>query len=243
AVGEIMNKRILIIGSQGYLGSRLSDHLLGNGYDCIGLDTGFFQHGVLYRPKKISLLEKDARTISEQDLEGFDVVVQLAAVGNDPFGNLSIESIYDPVHKYAIDIAKLCKKLGVRYLFPSSCAVYGIGQGELDEDGPTNPQSAYSLNKLQVEQDLAQLADASFSPIALRLATVFGISPRIRFDIVINMLCGMAITQGQVVLNSDGQAWRPHLDIEDVCEAFRCCIDWDYDGGKLLILNVGRNDN
>jgi nucleoside-diphosphate-sugar epimerase len=238
-----MNKRILIIGSQGYLGSRLSDYLFANGYDCTGLDTGFFQYGVLYRPKKLDMLEKDARTISEHDLEGYDVVVQLAAVANDPFENLPIEAIYDPVRKYTIDIARLCKKLGVRYLFPSSCAVYGIGQGELDEDGPTNPQSPYSINKLQVEQDLTRLADASFSPIALRLATVFGTSPRIRFDVVINMLCGMAVTQREVVLNSDGQAWRPHLDIEDACEAFRCCIDWDYDGGSLLVLNVGRNDN
>ena len=112
-----------------------------------------------------------------------------------------------------------------------------------DEDAPTHPQTPYSFNKLQIEQDLAEMADSSFSPIALRLATVFGSSPRIRFDVIINMLCGMAITQNQVVLNSDGQAWRPHLDIEDACEAFRCCIEWDYQEGKLLVLNVGRNDN
>jgi nucleoside-diphosphate-sugar epimerase len=137
----------------------------------------------------------------------------------------------------------MCKKLGIRYIFPSSCSLYGIGEVALDEESPTNPQTPYSLNKLQIEQDLAALADKTFSPIALRLATVFGISPRIRFDVVINMLCGMAVAQKQVVLNSDGQAWRPHLEIQDACEAFRCCIEWNYQDGKLMVLNVGRNDN
>ena len=96
---------------------------------------------------------------------------------------------------------------------------------------------------MQIEQGLNEIADASFSPIALRLATVFGSSPRIRFDVVINMLCGMAIAKKKVVLNSDGQAWRPHLYIEDVCEAFRCCIEWDYNEGRLMTLNVGHEDN
>ena len=110
----------------------------------------------------------------------------------------------------------MCKNLGIRFLFPSSCSVYGIGDGILNEDGATFPQSAYSLNKIQIEQELSELADDSFSPIALRLATVFGLSPRMRFDLVINMLCGMAVTSKKVALNSDGQAWRPHLHIEDV---------------------------
>jgi len=113
----------------------------------------------------------------------------------------------------------------------------------LDEEGVVSPQTPYSLNKIQIETDLAEISDKDFSPIALRLATVFGFSPRIRFDVVINMLCGMAITDKKVVLNSNGQAWRPHLYIDDVCEAFRCCIEWNYNDGKLMILNVGRNDN
>jgi nucleoside-diphosphate-sugar epimerase len=238
-----MSQKILVIGSQGYLGSRITDYLQEHGYNCVGADVGFFKHGVLYHPSPVPMLNREAGTLTEADLEGFDIVLQLAGISNDPFGNLKPETIYDPTRNYAVKIAKICKKLGVRYLFPSSCSVYGIGEGMLDEDGATRPQTPYSMNKLQIEQDLAELADATFSPIALRLATVFGSSPRIRFDVVINMLCGMAVSQKQVVLNSDGLAWRPHLDIEDVCEAFRCCIEWDYRGGKLLVLNIGRNDN
>jgi nucleoside-diphosphate-sugar epimerase len=238
-----MAKRIFIIGSQGYLGSRLSDYLQDYGYDCVGIDIGFFQYGVLNNPRAVNTLNKDAKALNENDLQGFDVVLQLAGISNDPFGNLKPEVIYDPTRKYAVEIARMCKKLGVRYIFPSSCSVYGIGDGLLDENGPVNPQTPYSLNKLQIEQDLAELADSTFSPIALRLATVFGSSPRIRFDVVINMLCGMAVAQKQVVLNSDGQAWRPHLFIDDVFEAFRCCIEWDYKESKLMVLNVGRNDN
>lgn len=236
-------KKILLIGSQGYIGSRLIDYLKVYGYHCTGADIGFFKHGVLYEPKPIPLLNRDARTLEEKDLEGFDVVLQLAGISNDPFGDLEPKKIYDPTRDYAIRIALMCKKLGIRYIFPSSCSVYGIGKGLLDEDGPVNPQTPYSMNKLQIEQELVKLADSSFSPIALRLATVFGSSPRMRFDVVINMLCGMAVSKKKVVLNSDGQAWRPHLFIEDACEAFRRCIDWDYREGKLMILNVGHNDN
>jgi len=238
-----MSKKILVIGSQGYLGSRLTDYLQERGYICVGVDVGFFKYGVLYYSKPVKMFEREARTLMERDLKGFDVVVQLAGISNDPFGNLRPEVIYDPTRVYAIKIARMCKKLGIRYIFPSSCSLYGIGEVALDEESPTNPQTPYSLNKLQIEQDLAALADKTFSPIALRLATVFGISPRIRFDVVINMLCGMAVAQKQVVLNSDGQAWRPHLEIQDACEAFRCCIEWNYQDGKLMVLNVGRNDN
>jgi nucleoside-diphosphate-sugar epimerase len=236
-------KKVLIIGSQGYLGSRLTDFLGEKGYQCVGADIGFFRNGVIYELAYLPIINKEARTIDEHDVEGFDVVIMLAGISNDPFGNLSTEVIYDPTRVYALRIAKICKKLGVRFIFPSSCSVYGIADGMLDEKGTTNPQTPYSLNKLQIEQDLATISDNGFSPIALRLATVFGLSPRIRFDVVINMLCGMAVTQKKVILNSDGQAWRPHVHIEDVCEAFRCCIEWKTPEEGLKIMNVGRNDN
>jgi len=237
-------KKVLIIGNQGYLGSILTDYLQDRGYYCVGADIGFFKNGILYSNQEVPMINKDARTISEKDIDGFDVVIMLAGISNDPFGNLSYEEIYDPTRIYAINVAKICKKLGIRYIFPSSCSVYGDGGdgSKLSEDSPTNPLTPYSLNKLQIEQDLSELADENFSPIALRFGTVFGCSPRIRFDVVINMLCGMAVSEKKVILNSDGQAWRPHVYIDDVCESFRCCIDWAYNGKKLMIFNVGRND-
>lgn len=236
-------QKILIVGSQGYLGSKLSDYLQELGYECAGMDIGFFQYGVLYPPQKVNMISGEARTLTQKDLESFNVVIMLAGISNDPFGNLSYEKIYDPTREYAINIAKLCKKMGIKFIFPSSCSVYGFGNKFFNEDSPTNPLTPYSLNKLQIEQDLTQLASKDFSPIALRFGTVFGASPRIRFDLVINMLCGMAISEKKVVLNSNGQAWRPHVHIDDVCESFRCCIEWDYNDGKLMVLNIGRDEN
>ena len=236
-------KKILLIGNQGYLGSRLTDYLQEHGYSCSGADVGFFKDGILYPPHSVSMLQREARTLEERDIDGFDVVILLAGISNDPFGNLTTEFIYDPTRQYALRIAKICKTLGVRFIFPSSCSVYGAADSPLDESGPVSPKTPYSLNKVQIEKDLAMISDLNFSPIVLRLATVFGLSPRIRFDVVINMLCGMAVTEKHVILNSNGQAWRPHVYIEDVCEAFRCCIEWDYRDGKLMVLNVGRNDN
>ncbi len=238
-----MKKKLLIIGSQGYLGSKLTDYFQERGYECTGVDVGFFQYGVLYAPHDIRCVRKSAGDVSEQDIKGYDVVLQLAGISNDPFGGLNPTNVYHPSRVYARNIASICKKHGVRYIFPSSCSVYGVGDVELNERGPTNPQTGYSRNKLEVESDLADLADGDFSPIALRLATVFGLSPRPRFDVVINMLCGMAVAEGKIILNSNGEAWRPHVYIEDVCEAFRCCVEWDYSKPELMILNVGRGEN
>jgi nucleoside-diphosphate-sugar epimerase len=237
-------KKVLIIGNQGYLGSRLSDYLTQLGYNVTGSDVGFFKEGKMYKPKEVKMLNKEARNIEESDIVGHDVLILLAGISNDPFGNLTTELIYDPTRQYAKRIALICKKNKIKFIFPSSCSVYGLGADyALDETGPTTPQTPYSLNKLQIEEDLKLISDKSFSPIALRLATVYGMSPRIRFDLVINMLCGMAITEKKIKLNSNGLAWRPHLYIDDVCEAFKCCIEWDYNGGELMILNVGHEMN
>ena len=239
-----MHKKILIIGSQGYLGSRLTNYLKDFGYDCNGIDTGFFKNGTLTAPDEVKMIEKDARLLTEKDLEGFEVVILLAGISNDPFGHMTSEQIYDPTCDYALKIAAMCKKLGLKFIFPSSASVYGLGSEKyLEEDGHVNPQTPYSLNKLQIEEGLALIADQTFSPIALRLGTVYGMSPRIRFDVVINMLCGLAITTKKITLNSDGQSWRPHLHIDDSCESFRCCIDWDNDATGLTIFNVGQNND
>ena len=239
-----MNKRVLVVGSQGYLGSRLTEYLKDCGYYCAAIDTGFFRTGVLTDPDPIDTVFKDARLITEADLEEFDVLILLAGISNDPFGHMTSEQIYDPTRDYALSIASMCKKLGIQFIFPSSCSVYGAASdGLLSEASQTNPQTPYSINKLQVENGLSLMADQTFSPIALRFGTVYGISPRIRFDVVINMLCGLALTTKKVTLNSNGQAWRPHLHIEDACESFRCCIDWNPNIGKLTILNVGQNED
>lgn len=238
-------KKILIVGNQGYLGSRLTQYLGSRGFDCQGIDTGFFKDGKLTNPEAVETKDTDARFINEVDIFGFDAVILLAGISNDPFGHMSSEQIYDPTRDYALKIAGLCKKLGVKFLYPSSCSVYGAAVDDclLDEDMATNPQTPYSINKLQVEEGLRELADDSFTPIALRFGTVYGMSPRIRFDVVINMLCGLALTTSKVVLNSNGEAWRPHLHIDDACESFRRCLDWEINSGELIVLNVGRNED
>ena len=236
--------KVLVTGSTGYLGSVLCADLADHGFECVGYDTGFFKQAVLYPAPATRTVARDARDITEADIEGFDAVVHLAGISNDPMGKLDAGRIYDPTRVYAVEIAKMCKKLGVKFVFASSCSIYGIGTDELlTEQSVTHPQTFYSLNKLQIEQDLASIAGNGFSPIALRFATVFGASPRIRFDVVINMLAGMAVANGVIVLNSDGLAWRPNLHILDACQAMRCAIELDHRSGELLVLNVGNDEN
>jgi nucleoside-diphosphate-sugar epimerase len=239
-----MTKKIIIIGSQGYLGSRLTSYLKNCGYHCSGIDTGFFKNGTLTAPDNIETRTLDARLLTEKYLEEADVVILLAGISNDPFGEMTSEQIYDPTRDYALNIASMCKKLGIKFIYPSSCSIYGAaGNDFLQESDQTNPQTPYSLNKLQVEEGLSLISDNTFSPIALRFGTVYGMSPRIRFDVVINMLCGLALTKNQITLNSNGEAWRPHLHIDDACESFRCCIEWDNRVGELCVFNVGQNED
>ena len=235
-----MSRTILVTGSLGYLGSRLTHYLSDAGFRCRGYDTGFFRDCTLYPAQDPDTTMKDVRDLSERDLEGVDAVVHLAGISNDPFGSLKPEEIYDPTRAFSGHLAMHCKQMGIRFIFASSCSVYGIGGDRLvTEQSRTFPQTPYSRNKLQIEQDLVSLAAQDFSPIILRFATIFGISPRIRFDIVINMFVGMALTTGRILLNSNGQAWRPHVHIEDACEAILRCLTLQVPAGQPLVLNVG----
>lgn len=237
-------KRILVTGSLGYLGSVLTKYLDEGGFHVVGYDAGFFKDALLYPPTPTETRFRDARTITEKDLSDIDTVVHLAGISNDPVGKLDATLVYDPTRGYSLHIAKMCKRLGVKFIFASSCSVYGLGEDELlSECSGTDPQTFYSLNKLQIESDLQSISDIDFSPIALRFATVFGPSPRIRFDVVINMLTGMAVSNRSIVLNSNGLSWRPNLHILDACKAIRCAIELDYRAGELLKLNVGADED
>jgi nucleoside-diphosphate-sugar epimerase len=237
-------KRVLVTGSLGYLGSVLTKSLDESGFDCIGYDTGFFKDCTLFPPAPTRTNFKDARDIGEADLKSIDVLVHLAGISNDPMGKLEASRVYDPTRSYSKRIAIMCKKLGVKFIFASSCSVYGLGgDGLLTEQSPTYPQTPYSLNKLQIEEDLRSLAGRHFSPIALRFATVFGPSPRVRFDLVVNMLVGMAVANKMVILNSDGKPWRPNLHILDLCNAVKCAIELEHHDPELLVLNVGADEN
>lgn len=238
-----MRNKVLIIGGLGYIGSRLTDYLTYYNYECTVFDIGFFKNGKISNIKNnINIKKIDARDIKKNDLSKFDIVVQLAAISNDPYNGLSNSKVYKPTVKYTINIAKYCKELGIKFIFPSSCSIYGYNKKICIENTKANPQTGYSENKYEIENQLKQLVDKNFSPIILRLATVYGFSPRIRFDVVINMLVGMAITENKITLNSNGLAWRPHIHIDDVCYVIKSFIEKkNINNRKHHIINVGSN--
>lgn len=233
-------KQILVTGSLGYIGSVLIPYLNENNLECVGYDTGFFKDCYLYPTKEQKTILKDMRDFTEDELRNIDTVVHLAGISNDPLGDLKPEKVYDPSRVYSLRLARLCKDTGIKFIFASSCSVYGRGSPQLlSEESAIDPQTPYSLNKLQIESDLGEISDKDFSPVILRFATVFGLSPRMRFDLFINMFVAMALTTKKIILNSDGKAWRPNVHIDDVCKAIRYCIDYDQTLEKPLILNVG----
>lgn len=234
----VKRHKILVTGSLGYIGSVLMPYLKNYDYDCMGLDAGFFKDCLLYPIKEENTVLKDIREITEDDLKNVDVVVHLAGIANDPMKTLEPEKVYEPGRRYTYRLASLCKELGIKFIFASSCSVYGAASSEIsDEKSTPNPVTPYSLNKLQIEEDLRKLSGENFSPIILRFATVFGLSPRMRFDIVVNMFVGMALTSGEITLNSKGEVWRPFVHIKDACKAIRYSIESDFE--HPLILNVG----
>ena len=227
----------------GYLGSYLSDFFIKRNYICEGIDIGFFKKCNLYKEKKLKVKFKSASKIDEKDIKDFDVVIQLAAFSNDPFGRLDSKKFYKPTTKYTLKIARICKKLNKKFIFPSSCSVYGYGKKIFSENSKVSPLTDYSKNKIEIEKGLKKLKSKEFNPIILRLATVYGISPRIRLDVVINMLSSMVISTNKIILNSNGQAWRPHLNIKDVARIIENFILLNKNNSKNNIFNIGNNKN
>ena len=235
-------KNILIVGSDGYIGSALLNFLKKKKFKVTTLDTGYFRDGTLEKCPTAHL-KTDIRKLKESTIKKFNVVIFLAASQNDPSDAINSKKFYEISKKYTIRVAKICKKNNIKFIFPSSCSVYGFGKKEFNEKSKTFPLTNYSRNKIEIETELSKLACENFSPIALRFSTVFGFSPRIRLDLVINMLSILAITSKKIILNSNGLAWRPHISMEDVCLAFFLSIKSNIKNGKLNIFNVGHNNN
>lgn len=237
---------ILVTGTEGYIGARLAPLLAKSGHSVTGLDSGFYRDGTLYLdpiglPVAPATIYKDLRTVTPGDFEGFDAVVHLAELSNDPLGQNRPEITYQINHEGSVRIANAAREVGVRrFVYASSCSVYGVGSGEfLDETSPTNPQTAYAKCKVMVERDLKPMADADFCVTFLRNATAYGPSPRMRFDIVLNDLCALAWTKKKIAMVSDGSPWRPIVHVEDICESIRCTLEAPTAAVNGEIFNVG----
>jgi nucleoside-diphosphate-sugar epimerase len=239
--------RVLITGSDGYLGSLLSPALLKLGHDVVGLDTGYYKERMLYRSGDSSprTLVKDVRDVEVSDLEGFDAVVHMAELSNDPAGQLAPHITYEINHKGSLRLAELARKAGVqRFVYMSSCSVYGVSDGEfVTEESPVNPQTTYGVCKTLVERDVRELANGDFAPTFMRNATAYGASPRMRFDIVLNNLAGLAWTIKEIRMTSDGSPWRPIVHGLDICQAIIAVLGAPREAVANEVFNVGDTEH
>ncbi|MBW4632555.1 MAG: SDR family oxidoreductase [Iphinoe sp. HA4291-MV1] len=239
--------KILVTGTEGYLGSLLPPLFIERGHEVIGVDTGFYKVGWLYNGTQITAktLNKDIRHITLEDVQGVDAIVHMAELSNDPTGQLAPHITYEINHKGSVRLAELAKKAGVRrFVYMSSCSVYGVAtEGDVTEESPVNPQTAYAECKTLVERDVKPLTDDNFSPTFMRNATAFGASPRMRFDIVLNNLAGLAWTTKEIKMTSDGTPWRPLVHALDICKAIVCTVEAPRDIVHNQIFNVGDTEN
>jgi nucleoside-diphosphate-sugar epimerase len=238
--------RVLVTGHLGYIGTVLVPMLLNEGHDVVGMDSDLYQRstfggGIMDVPN----IKKDIRDTEQADFAGFDAILHLAGLSNDPLGDLNPDLTYDINHRASVRIAELSKAAGVpRFVFSSSCSNYGAGGEELlNEHSAFNPVTPYGISKVRVEQDVAKLADDNFHPTFLRNATAFGVSPRLRFDLVLNNLTAWAFTTGRVFIKSDGTPWRPIVHIADISRAFIAVLHAPIPLVHNQAFNVARNED
>lgn len=237
--------RILVTGHKGYIGTVLIPMLIAEGHEVVGLDSDLYEQctfgdGII----DIITVKKDLRDVETSDLDGFDAVIHLAGLSNDPLGDLNPTLTYEINHIASVRLAKLAKENKVsRFIFSSSCSTYGVaGEKMVNEEAKFNPVTPYGISKVLVEQEVMELADSNFSPTFLRNATAYGVSPRLRFDLVLNNLVAWAFTTGRVHIKSDGTPWRPIIHVEDISRAFMAVINAPLDVVHNQAFNVGINE-
>jgi nucleoside-diphosphate-sugar epimerase len=232
-----------VTGQKGYIGVEMVPALRQAGHEVVGLDTGLYDGcDFLAPPDEVANIDVDLRDVTAADLKGIDAVVHLGALSNDPLGDLDSQVTYDINLHASVQLAEAAKKAGVkRFVFSSSCSLYGAGGDDfLDENAGFNPVTPYGESKIRVEQALQSLADDNFSPTYMRNATAYGVSRRLRADIVVNNLVGHALTTGKVLLQSDGTPWRPLVHIGDIIQAFIATLAAPRDAIHNQAFNIGR---
>jgi nucleoside-diphosphate-sugar epimerase len=237
--------KLLLTGHLGYIGTRLVPLLIDRGHSVVGVDSDLYRRctfGLETAIQPVPLAAEDIRDVTREHFEGVDAVLHLAALSNDPLGDLDSDLTYEVNHRASVRLASLAKEAGVRrFVFSSSCSNYGAAGGAefLDEQAKLQPVTAYGVSKVLVERDVSRLADDSFSPTFLRNATAYGVSPRIRFDVVLNNLTAWAFTTGKVFIKSDGSPWRPLVHVEDIARAFVAVVDAPRDLVHNQAFNIG----